>query len=102
VRDLVEARLGDLGREERALLDVGAVQGFEFDPDLVARVLGRRRVAVLQDLAEVERRHGVVRAAGDLYRFDHHQIQEVVDAGLPPALRKEYHSAGQPATQSAG
>ncbi|MCU0724766.1 MAG: protein kinase [Planctomycetes bacterium] len=92
IRDLVEARLGGLSRDERALLDAGAVEGFEFDPELLARILTRRRVAVLQDLAEVERRHGLVRACGDRYRFDHHQIQEVLYERLPPALRKEYHT----------
>jgi tetratricopeptide (TPR) repeat protein len=92
VRDLVEARLRDLSKEERAILDAGAVQGFRFDADLVARVLERKRIAVLQDLAEIGRRSGVVRADGDDYRFDHHQIQEVVRGDLAPGLRKEYHS----------
>ena len=37
VKDLIEARIRDISREEREVLDVGAVLGFDFDPDLVAR-----------------------------------------------------------------
>ncbi len=91
VRDLVRARLADVSKEERAILDIGAVEGFEFDADLVARVLERKRVAVLQDLADVERRLGLVRAAGRMFQFDHHQIREVVYEDLTPALRADYH-----------
>ncbi|MHC4862113.1 MAG: serine/threonine-protein kinase, partial [Planctomycetota bacterium] len=36
VRDLIEARLRGLADGERSLLDLAAVQGFEFDPDLLA------------------------------------------------------------------
>ncbi|MHC4469426.1 MAG: serine/threonine-protein kinase [Planctomycetota bacterium] len=92
VRDLVKARLQDLGKEERAILDVAAVQGFEFDTGLVARVLERKRVAVLQDLAEIERSSGVCRSSGEGCRFDHHQIHEVLYEELMPDLRREYHS----------
>ena len=92
VRDLIEGRLRDLTKGERALLDVGAVQGFEFDADLMARVLDRRKVGILQDLAEMERRSGVVRSDGSGYRFDHHQIHEVVYEDLPAGLRQEYHA----------
>jgi predicted ATPase/predicted Ser/Thr protein kinase len=92
VKDLVEARLSGLSKDERTLLDVGAVQGFEFDVDLVSRVVERRKFAVLRDLAEIERRSGVVRASGALCRFDHHQIQEVVLAAIPQAFRVECHA----------
>ncbi|MHC4473980.1 MAG: tetratricopeptide repeat protein, partial [Planctomycetota bacterium] len=92
VWDLIEARLGDLSAEERDLLDVGSVLGFEFDPALVAAVLKRERVTVLQDLARVHRRSGTVVAHGRSYRFDHHQIQEVVYAELSDGLREEYHT----------
>ncbi len=92
VRDLIEGRIRAFSREERAILDVGAVEGYEFDPDLVARVLGETRVEVLQHLGEMERRSGVVRADGRHYRFDHHQIQEVIYGQLSLPLREEYHT----------
>jgi len=92
VRDLVAARLRDLTPAERAVLDVGAVQGFEFEPRLVAEVLTRKPIEVLQILAHVERRSGVVSGQAGGSRFDHHQIQEVVYQDLTPALRAEYHT----------
>jgi tetratricopeptide (TPR) repeat protein len=92
IRDLVQARLRDLTGPERALIDVAAVLGFEFESILLGHVIDRNRVAVLQTLAEIERRSGVVRAVGRRYRFDHHQIQEVVYSGLSEELREEYHA----------
>ncbi|MHC4492247.1 MAG: ATP-binding protein, partial [Planctomycetota bacterium] len=92
IKDLIDGRLRELNKVERAILDVGAVQGFEFDPDLVARVLERKRVRVLQDLAEVEHRAGIVRAAGRAYRFDQNQIHEIVLADLSDALKEEYNA----------
>jgi tetratricopeptide (TPR) repeat protein len=93
VRDLVEGRLRGVAKDERALLDVGAVMGFEFDPDLVARVRGKKRIEVLETLGDLERRSGLVRAAGRAYRFDHHQIQEVLLGQVSPVLAEEYHAA---------
>ena len=40
-------------------------------------------------MAALERRTGVVRAEGLRYRFDHHQIQEVVYGDLPEELLEE-------------
>jgi predicted ATPase len=67
VKDLIDARLRDLAREDRAILDVGSVLGFEFDPDLVACVRELPCVHVLEVLGDIERRSGVVRAFGSLY-----------------------------------
>ena len=92
VRDLMEVRLKGLSDEERAILDVGSVLGYEFDPDTLAQVRGVVRVQILERLAAVERRSAVVRADGSGYRFDHHQIQEAIYTGLPDALRAEYHT----------
>ncbi len=92
VKDLIEARLMDLTKEERAILDLGAVQGFEFDPDLVARVRGLKRIHVLETLADLERRSGVVRGGSGVCRFDQYQIQEILLGKIMPDLRAEYHT----------
>jgi predicted ATPase len=92
VRDLIQARIGGLSEADRILLDMAAVQGFEFDADLLAKTCDRKIVEVLQTLARIERSSGVVRGAGPAYRFDHHQIQEVIYEDLPPRLRLEYHA----------
>lgn len=93
VRDLIDARLRSLSREERALLDVGAVQGMEFDPELVSMVLDLKVMRVLQDLAEIERRTGVVVGGGDTYRFDQRHIHDVVMGAMMGRLLREYHAS---------
>jgi serine/threonine protein kinase/tetratricopeptide (TPR) repeat protein len=92
VKDLIEARLGGLTREQRAILDVGAVQGSSFQPSLVAAVLEEKKVRVLQEVAEIERRLGLVRGERTSCRFDQNQVQEVLYRSLLPELRAEYHT----------
>jgi tetratricopeptide (TPR) repeat protein len=92
VRDLIEARLKDLSDDDRALLNVAAVQGYEFDADLIARVRELKKVQVLERLAALERRHGVLRSESGACRFDHYQLQEILYNDLMPELRAEYHA----------
>jgi tetratricopeptide (TPR) repeat protein len=92
VKDLIEQRMHDLSTEQRAVLEAGAVQGLTFEPSLVAAVLEEKKVRVLQQVAEVERRFGLVRGEAGLCRFDQNQIQEVLYRDLLPDLRSEYHA----------
>ncbi|MGQ0614407.1 MAG: serine/threonine-protein kinase [Planctomycetaceae bacterium] len=92
VKDLIEARLNGLTKEQRAILDVGAVQGMSFEPTLVAAVLEEKKVRVLQEIAEIERRFGLVKGEATSCRFDQNQIHEVVYHGILPELRAEYHT----------
>jgi serine/threonine protein kinase/tetratricopeptide (TPR) repeat protein len=93
VKDLIFARVGSLSTAERNLLDVAACAGFDFDPVLAGEVLGLDRINALQRLAAVEKSHRLVRSSGRRFVFDHHQIAEVLYAGLPEMLREEYHAA---------
>ena len=91
LREAVLARLRELGQEESEVLDVAAVQGHAFEPDLIARVRGEPRIRVLEALGRLERRFGLVRSEGAVVRFDHPVVHEVVYEALPPALRAEIH-----------
>ena len=93
VLDLVNARVAELSEEQRDLLDVATCCGFEFDPGLVARAAGLPRVVCLKRLAQIERKHRLVRSAGRRFLFDHHQVQEALYGVLPVMLREEYHGA---------
>jgi tetratricopeptide (TPR) repeat protein len=93
IRDLVSARVADLDAEDKDLLDVASVLGFEFDAAIVADALGAGRVPVLKRLARIEAKHRLVRSAGETFVFDHHQVQETLYAALPPPLAREYHAA---------
>ncbi|MHC4551069.1 MAG: serine/threonine-protein kinase [Planctomycetota bacterium] len=92
VKDLIEGRLKGLTEQQRMILDAGAVAGMTFDPGLVATVLEEKKVRVLQQLAEVERRFGLAHGEAGMTRFDQNQIQEVLYKDLTPDLRAEYHT----------
>jgi tetratricopeptide (TPR) repeat protein len=93
VVDLVQARVSDLGRGDRDALEVASCVGFEFDPTLIADVLGIARIPLLQTLGAVEKSHRLVRSVGRRFVFDHHQVMEVLYAGISAPLREEYHAA---------
>jgi len=93
VLDLVNARVADLTDDERNFLDVASCLDFEFDSRVVAEVLGLDRIPALQMLAKIEKRHRLVRSAGDGFVFDHHQVQEALHGALSKPLREEYHAA---------
>ena len=93
VLELVQARVADLAEDDRNLLDVASCLGFEFDPLLVGDVLGMARIPLLRRLGQIERAHRLVRAAGQRYVFDHHQVQEALYGSLSELLRAEYHAA---------
>ena len=92
VLDLIQARIADLEFEERNLLEVAACCGFEFDGRLPAEVLGMERIPGLQLLGQVEKRHGLIRASGPGFVFDHHQLRDTLYAGISAALKEEYHA----------
>lgn len=92
IRDLVEVRLRAVAEEERPLLDVGALLGFEFDPEIVAAALDMDILDVLQILSALERRTGVVRTTLNHVRFHHHQVLEVLREAMPPRLARAYHA----------
>jgi tetratricopeptide (TPR) repeat protein len=93
IKDLIEGRLQGLTDEDRNLLDVASVQGIEFSPRLAAAVCDVKPMKALQRIAAIERNTGVVRGSGDVCRFDHNQIQEVLYQALLKDLREEYHAA---------
>lgn len=91
VRGLVLSRIRHLSDEERSLVEIAATIGYEFEPDLVSRVAGEARLGVLQTLAALERRTGIVRSAGSAFRFDLHELREAVYDTMSPMLRVAYH-----------
>ncbi|MHC4471310.1 MAG: serine/threonine-protein kinase [Planctomycetota bacterium] len=92
VRDGISGRLAGLNEDDRNLVSLAAVLGFEFDPDVLSRATRSKRVKVLQRLASIERMTGLVRSSGGRYRFDYPIVQEVIAADLPVSLIEEYES----------
>lgn len=93
IRHLIGARLAGLEEEDRHLLEIACCCGFEFDPSLVAEAAGLPVLGTLRRFGLLEKRHGLVRAAGRRYVFDHHQVQETLCDGTFEPLREHYHEA---------
>jgi len=91
IEDIIQGRLERLDREQRAIVDVGAIAGLRFEPALVAGVLGMKKVHVLQEIARIEQQTGLIRSKVGVVEFDQHQIQEVLYRSVIPDLRREYH-----------
>jgi tetratricopeptide (TPR) repeat protein len=92
LRELLRARLGCLREEERALLDVAAVDGVVFDGENVAAAAGRPLLDVLRTLQGICRRTGLVVPRDRGYRFAHALLQEAIAEDLAPALRRALHA----------
>lgn len=92
VREVVQTNLARLADEDRDVLDAASVLGTEFDPEVLAEMLGTPKIALLKRLAAIERRHRLIRAVGRRVRFDHHQLRETILEGLMEGLREEYHA----------
>jgi len=92
LRELARVRLGALAEEQRALLDVAAVDGIAFDGENVAAAAGRPLLDVLRALQEICRRTGIVAPQAHGYRFAHALLQEAIYEELAPALRRALHA----------
>ena len=93
VQTLIAGRLQELDPMERQVLELGAVQGRVFDPDLVARAMGVTRLWVLQTLVHLERRTGLVRSLRQGVRLDAPHVRDVLYRELGDALRGESHTS---------
>jgi tetratricopeptide (TPR) repeat protein len=91
LQDLVRARLAALAPADRGWLDLAAVEGYEFDPGVLARARGRPRLEVLESLGRLERGYGLVRGGARSTVFDCHALHEVLYGDLPAPLRAGLH-----------
>jgi tetratricopeptide (TPR) repeat protein len=91
LHELALARVAGLPEEQRALLDVAAVDGVSFDGESVAAGAGRPLLEVLRLLQEVYRRTGLIVPRANGYRFAHAVVQEGIYEEIAPALRRALH-----------
>jgi tetratricopeptide (TPR) repeat protein len=91
--EVIQARVSELDAEDRDVLEVAACVGFEFDAALVGAVLRVEPIPLLQRLGRIEKSRRLVRSVDRLFAFDHHQVQEVLYAGLSRPLREAYHAS---------
>ncbi len=92
VEEVVTSRLHEIASEDRDVLDVAAVDGFEFDGDALAAVLERPLIGVLRRLQTLYRERGIVVPQENGYTFSHHIVQDVIYHEVAPAYRQVLHA----------
>ncbi|UCB60385.1 MAG: tetratricopeptide repeat protein [Candidatus Bathyarchaeota archaeon] len=91
VQEVIAQRIARLAREEKELIDLGAVFGFSFSPDMLSRSLALDVAKVLRTLVEIKQRHRLIRSTDSRFEFTHHKIRETIYANMPNELRRIYH-----------
>ncbi|MHC4133920.1 MAG: serine/threonine-protein kinase [Planctomycetota bacterium] len=91
IQEIVAHRLHGLKEQQRQILDTAAVDGFEFDGDAVAAVLGLQLLQVLRTLQNLYRERGLVLPQPSGFRFAHPMIQEVIRDDTAPELQTAIH-----------
>jgi tetratricopeptide (TPR) repeat protein/predicted Ser/Thr protein kinase len=91
IQDIVVRRVVRLDRNEREILEIGAVEGEIFHSDTVSHCLESHRLTVLRKLQSLERDYHIIHAQGKVYKFDHAKIREALYDSITPELRNEYH-----------
>jgi len=91
IQEVITRRIKRLGREERRLLDIAAVCGYSFNPNVMSKIMSSDVADVLQTLVEIEQRHMLIRPEDSTFGFTHHRIREIIYGNLPGELRRVYH-----------
>src|ERR1041385_5106307 len=103
VRGMIERKIAQLDDEGRRLLVAASVQGYEFDPAVVARALELEALDVEASLERLEQVHALVRLVEERelpervpslrYRFVHVLYQNALYATLRATRRTHLHTA---------
>ncbi|MEM3567415.1 MAG: AAA family ATPase, partial [Thermoplasmata archaeon] len=91
IYEIIEERVKRLAREDMELLECCAVEGYEFSPNSVARLLEISKLAVLRRLSSLESAGLVTRVEENRYRFSHPMLRDVIYSMLDEELKKAYH-----------
>jgi tetratricopeptide (TPR) repeat protein len=96
IKALLEARLGQLGREERTAIEPASVIGLQFAAPAVASLAPEQvRPNIERHLAELTRKQFVHPSpssdAEPIYRFHHHLVRDTVYGGLLKRARAVLH-----------
>ncbi|MFI5402171.1 MAG: protein kinase [Planctomycetota bacterium] len=90
-RNLILLRLQELSDDERAILDVAAVDGVEFEGEAVAAALSRPILDVLRAVQQIYRNTALVAPRAKGYRFASAALQEAIYGELANDLRRALH-----------
>ena len=100
LRGMIERKIETLEEEQRQLLRVAAVQGFEFDSAIIAQVLERDAADTEDALQSLERMHGLVQLLREQelpngvfslrYQFTHVLYQGALYGSVSPSRKSSW------------
>ncbi len=94
--------LDELGEGDRAVLEMASVLGDGFTSEVVAAALRSPRLAVLESLSRLERRHGFLRFASGRYLFRSRAHRDAVHESIHADLRRGLHTLAADVLRDAG
>jgi tetratricopeptide (TPR) repeat protein len=92
IKDIILQRLSLLPKCKKNVLEAAAVIGVEFDSTLLAAVLGKDSIEIIEALDSVANDTSLVCCLGQLYSFDHARTREIIYNDISPALQRAYHA----------
>ena len=93
VKEVIMRRIETLRPDQRRVLDVASVIGEKFNPDLIAGVLSKDRIEILEMLNEILKSKSLLKIEEDFYVFDHAKFREVLYQEISSPLKRGYHEA---------
>jgi predicted ATPase len=93
VRQIIMRRIEALRSDQRRVLDVASIIGEKFNPILIAGVLSKNRLEILETLNEILKSKSLLRVEEDFYVFDHAKFREVLYQEISSPLKRGYHEA---------
>ncbi|MEM3513502.1 MAG: tetratricopeptide repeat protein, partial [Thermoplasmata archaeon] len=91
IYEILEERVQRLPREDIEILQCGAIEGYEFSPDTVSRLLELSKLSVLRRLSALESSGFVSKVDENHYRFAHPMLRDTLYSILDEGLKKAYH-----------
>jgi tetratricopeptide (TPR) repeat protein len=91
VKEVIMRRIGALRPDQRRVVDVASVIGEKFDPGLIAGVLSKDRLEILEVLDGILKSISLVMVEENKYMFDHAKTREVLYEEISSPLKRGYH-----------
>jgi tetratricopeptide (TPR) repeat protein len=91
VQDVISRRVSKLNREQKKIIDLAAVLGNNFSPEIISRILSINLIEVFESLIDIEQKHKLIKSAESFFEFSHQKIREVIYDNLQSGLKKIYH-----------
>ena len=92
IKDIILRRVGMLKPNQRRIIDLASVIGEKFDVELLASVLAKDSLEVLEALNELVQSSSLLHCQGNYYEFDHGKSREAVYEEISAPLKKGYHA----------